>query len=246
MSDKISVVTVTYNCEGIIRETIESVLKQIYENLEYIIVDGASKDKTLDIANEYKSQISKIVSEPDKGIYDAMNKALKIASGDWIIFMNAGDVFYNPQVIADCFKDSHSDCAAVFGSWYRKRKSEMLLCDCNKPFYENSSKFKTMGFSHQSVFVKLDWAKRFPFDLSFKLCADYNMIYQIYQNGGKFYNTHLPICIFDATEGASQKYRVLQYKEHGRVLGIENTIYFKIRYAYFKFKQDVKRIIHRQ
>ena len=245
ISTKISVVTVSYNCKCIISSTIESVLKQSYPNIEYIIIDGQSTDGTLNVVASYSSKITKVISEPDKGIYDAMNKALKIASGDWIIFMNAGDVFCDNNVISKCFADKKSDYAVVFGSWYRKSKDTIVLRDCDKPFYENKSRFKSMGFSHQSVFVRTDWARKFPFDLSYKLCADYNMIYSIYQNGGMFYNTHIPICIFDATDGATQKHKLLQFKEHGRILGIDKTLYFKLKYLAFLFKLNIKKLIHR-
>ncbi len=99
MIPKISVVTVCYNAESAIENTILSVINQTYTSVEYIIVDGASKDSTMDIVNKYRDKISVIVSEPDKGIYDAMNKGIKLATGDWICFMNAGDSYVNENTI---------------------------------------------------------------------------------------------------------------------------------------------------
>lgn len=243
MKDKISIVTVTYNCEKLLRDTIDSVIEQTYENFEYVIVDGASNDNTLKIIGEYNKFIDVFISEPDHGIYDAMNKALGLVSGDWVIFMNAGDTFCNQNVLAECFSNDYKDTAVVFGSWYAKINGNIELRDCNKPFYENKSKIRSMGFSHQSVFVRTKWARSFPFDTSFKLCADYNMIYTIFSNGGKFYNTHLPICIYDGDNGLSQNNRILQYKEYGKVLGIENTTYFKLKYSFFILKQWIKKVI---
>lgn len=92
---KISVGTVCYNAANCIENLIRSVKKQTYSNIEFVVVDGVSNDGTLDILNKYKQDIDILVSEPDKGIYDAMNKLLKLATGDFLIFMGADDVFYN-------------------------------------------------------------------------------------------------------------------------------------------------------
>jgi glycosyltransferase involved in cell wall biosynthesis len=98
---KISIITVCYNGAETIRDTIESVLSQTYSDIEYIIVDGASKDQTIEIIAEYKDQISKIISEPDKGIYDAMNKGVRVATGDYVGILNSDDVFAGHHVIQD-------------------------------------------------------------------------------------------------------------------------------------------------
>lgn len=105
---KITVVTVCYNASGVIEQTMRSVLSQTYSNMEYVIVDGASKDNTLDIINkvsvEYPQANIVIKSEPDSGIYDAMNKGIGLATGDWINFMNAGDQFVSADTLANVFR----------------------------------------------------------------------------------------------------------------------------------------------
>ena len=100
---KISVVTVCYNAVETIEKTILSVINKTYQNIEYIIIDGASTDGTVDIINRYRDKIAYFVSEPDKGIYDAMNKGINAATGDWISFMNAGDTFYCNKTIHRLF-----------------------------------------------------------------------------------------------------------------------------------------------
>lgn len=107
---KISIITVCYNAENEIEKTMKSVLNQTYMDLEYIIVDGASTDSTLlkikSISKDYPTVIVKVYSEPDKGIYDAMNKGIKASSGEWLCMMNAGDVFTNENVLTEVFSNS--------------------------------------------------------------------------------------------------------------------------------------------
>ena len=95
---KISVVTVCYNAVDLIEETILSVINQTYRNVEYIIIDGASTDGTVDIINKYRDKIAYFVSEPDKGIYDAMNQAVGRIRGDHVLFLNCGDYLYQTYI----------------------------------------------------------------------------------------------------------------------------------------------------
>ena len=103
MSNKVSIITVCYNCYKDLEKTIKSVLSQTYANKEYLIIDGGSTDGTKQVLQEYNSKIDFIVCEPDNGIYDAMNKGIKMATGDWIICMNAGDVFTSENILSNIF-----------------------------------------------------------------------------------------------------------------------------------------------
>ena len=96
---KISVITVTYNAGEVLEDTIQSVISQTYHHVEYILVDGASRDHTMAIANRYRERIHKIISEPDKGLYDAMNKGISLATGDYLCFLNAGDSFHEDDTL---------------------------------------------------------------------------------------------------------------------------------------------------
>ena len=101
---KFSIITVTYNAAKVLEDTIQSIVTQTYKNLEYIIVDGGSTDETLDIIHKYQEHITTVISEPDQGLYDAMNKGLRKARGCYLVFLNAGDAFHEPdtlQKIAD-------------------------------------------------------------------------------------------------------------------------------------------------
>ena len=96
---KFSIITVTYNAEKVLEDTILSVISQTYHHVEYIIVDGGSEDKTLSIIDRYRSRIHTVVSEPDKGLYDAMNKGISLATGDYLCFLNAGDCFHEDNTL---------------------------------------------------------------------------------------------------------------------------------------------------
>ena len=96
---KFSIITVTYNAGKVLKDTIESVISQTYHSFEYLIIDGGSKDNTLHIVNQYKDRIHRIVSEPDQGLYDAMNKGIRLATGDYLCFLNAGDKLHGMDTL---------------------------------------------------------------------------------------------------------------------------------------------------
>ena len=105
---KISVVTVVYNSEALIENTVKSIINQSYSHIEYIVVDGGSTDGTIDILNRYKKNISTLISEPDHGIYDAMNKGIRLATGDFLVFINSGDKFSSHDILEKIFSSKES------------------------------------------------------------------------------------------------------------------------------------------
>jgi glycosyltransferase involved in cell wall biosynthesis len=129
--DKVTVVTVVYNDVYDIENTILSVINQTYKNIEYIIVDGNSNDGTLDIVHKYTKNIDILISEPDKGIYDAMNKAIDNATGEWIIFMNSGDGFANVDVLNEIFNNVQdlSQYDFFYSNAYIKKKYYNVLLE---------------------------------------------------------------------------------------------------------------------
>ena len=113
---KITVITICFNIGNELEQTIKSVIGQSYPNIEYIIIDGGSTDDTMAVLKRYKDNISLIVSEPDKGVYDAMNKGVRLATGDYVNFMNGGDRFSNSEVLTTLFSDlANLDYDVVFG-----------------------------------------------------------------------------------------------------------------------------------
>ena len=117
---KVTVVTVCFNCEDTIEKTIISVIRQTYSEIEYIIVDGASSDMTMEVINKYSiDERIIVISEPDNGLYEAMNKAVDKASGDYIVFMNSGDVFASYSAISDISKFLNGSNELVYGNVIR-------------------------------------------------------------------------------------------------------------------------------
>lgn len=242
--DKISIITVTYNCEKCIEGTIKSVLSQDYPNIEYIVIDGNSNDGTKVVINKYIDRIATYVSEPDKGIYDAMNKGLKLATGDWVFFLNAGDNFHSCDTLSSIPFEKNTkatEICGIIGNILLKRNGRTEEWH-NKSefFFENTKRLKPMGFSHQGVFTKTILAKEIGFDMSFKLCADYNMMYQLHNKGYKFAIIDTIISEILAGEGASISNLSLQFKEEARICNCENSIYFKLVYYWRIMRRTIK------
>lgn len=177
---KISIITATYNSGLTLRDTIRSVLSQSYPDIEYIIIDGGSKDNTLEIINEYKDKISKVISEPDKGIYDAMNKGIHMATGDIVGILNSDDFFTSTDVIENTAKAFESnDIDAVFGDIHFVKPDNL-----NRPVrHYSSSIFRPalfrFGFmpAHPSFYVKRTCYEKYGlYDLNYKIASDYDLL----------------------------------------------------------------------
>ncbi len=168
----ISVVTVVYNGKENLEQTIKSVLNQTYRNVEFIVIDGGSTDGTLDIIKKYTDQIDYWVSEPDSGIYDAMNKGASLCTGDYVAFLNADD-WYNADTIQSVVSAlAETDAAYIFGNVdiYDKGVFEFTLKERLKEY-----KIK-MPFGHPSLFVLKKYLLTNPFDTQYKVVADYNFV----------------------------------------------------------------------
>lgn len=189
---KITVVTVTFNAQRSLEQTINSVLEQKHENIEYVIVDGNSSDNTVDIIKKYEQDVDYWISEPDNGIYDAMNKAIDVATGEWIIFMNAGDGFCNAYTVSDVIGELSEEIDILAGSinYVTATKSEF-----KKP-YGADFRYDGMFCWHQAMFTKASLLKKYKFDSSFKLAGDYDFALKCYENGFKFKFIDLAVANF--------------------------------------------------
>lgn len=190
---KISIITACYNNEATIRDSLESVKNQDYTNIEHIIIDGGSSDNTVAIAQEYE-HVAKIVSEKDKGIYDALNKGLKAATGDVIGFLHSDDFFADDSVIskiAQGFADNpESEC--VYGDIVFINEEGKVIRYYSSASW-NPSKFRYGRMpAHTSFFAKREAYENEPFDLNFRIGGDFEQLIRILLVKKRPY-TYLPL-----------------------------------------------------
>lgn len=229
----ISIITVSYNAIDTIEETICSVINQTYPNIEYIIIDGGSTDGTVDIIKKYQNNIAYWVSESDKGIYDAMNKGIKQASGEWINFMNSGDIFYEKDIISKVCAGINSDTDVVYGdtllkySWGMIEKKASSLIDMEKH----------LPFSHQSCLIKLSLMKKYFYDLQYRICADYNFFYSLYKRKGCFQYIPLIFSVYEAEEGVSSVNVFGLLKEYATINGQIHTFRWQFFFLLFRIRK---------
>lgn len=209
-SPLISIITVSFNAVSSIENTILSVLDQKFHDYEYIIIDGGSKDGTIDIIKKYQNQISFWISEPDKGIYDAMNKALLYANGTYIYYLNSGDLVYENTFnnVFENVKDS-LNFDIIYGDIINSGTKKIV-----KVLPLNSIKYG-MVFCHQAVLVKKSAQEMINFDLRYKIAADFNLFLKLYLLNKKFMYCNLCFGEYDNT-------------------GVSNTFFFKTIFEYLK------------
>lgn len=235
----ISIVTVVYNGEKYLEETILSVINQTYSNVEYIIIDGGSTDGTLDIIKKYEDKIDYWVSERDKGIYDAMNKGIDVATGEWINFMNAGDGFYAEHTLSEfnIIKKNgnaniiYGDVEVLYNRFTKIQKAHKL-----------DNIFLGMRFSHQSTFYKKSYIKKNKYNLDYKLSADYESILKAYIldfKGFLYINKVISKVLF---EGTTSQNKIKSTKERIRIIKSLNkwNIVLSCKYGYVFFKDFIK------
>jgi len=225
---KISIITSVYNNNETIEDAIKSVLYQSYENIEYVVVDGGSSDGTLDIIEKYKDQIDVLVSEPDKGIYDGLNKGLDLATGDVVAFLHSDDLYSDENTIehvASVFEKEDVD--GVYGDLIYTPKedtSKVLRYWKSKDFHPDLLKQGWMP-AHPTFFLKKEIYNKYgKFDLSFKIAGDYDFMLRVLSAGIKV--KYLPEVIYKMRVGGesnkSLKNIILKSKEDLRVLKRNN------------------------
>lgn len=209
---RLSIVTVCRNCADALRTTIESVARQDYPDIEYVVIDGASTDETADIVRT-NPDIDIRLSEPDRGIYDAMNKGTRLATGEWILFMNAGDRFAAPDTASRLMQGIAEGDDVVYGSVIKLASDGTLV---TYPAAEPRNSHR-MIFCHQSVMCRREMLLKYPFDIRHRLSADFKFFKTLMRAGAQFHRTDIPVAIFD-TGGVSNTRRSAGLADNMRVI----------------------------
>ena len=255
-----SVVTITYNAAAVLRPTLDSVMMQDYPNVEHLIIDGASTDETLAIAKAYQKQsdeaenghVVKIQSEPDKGLYDAMNKGLRLATGDYIVFMNAGDRFpeadtLDKVMLAAVVGDGEERPAVLFGNTdiiddkgnflYHRRLSPPERLTWRSFRYG-------MVVCHQAFYARIDIARSLPYDTTFRYSADVDWCIRVMKEGERrhllLHNIHAVVANY-MEEGQTTIHHKDSLKERFEVMrrhyGLLTTV---LLHAWFAVRKLLK------
>ena len=240
---KLSVITIVYNNVRDIERTLLSVINQSYSNLEYIVIDGGSSDGTLEILNKYEKSISTLVSEKDKGIYDAMNKGLALATGDYVLFMNSGDEIYAPDTVEKVFS-TQPDADIYYGEteMYDEDWKSLGQRRHTSPKHFTWKDFKHgMSISHQAIYIRRAITE--PYNTSYKLSSDIDWILRAAKKAKKVVNTNMYVAKYlvggmskkNHRKSLIERFRILS-KHYGLIPNIINHAVIAAKLAAYYYK----------
>lgn len=235
---KFSIITVTYNAAAVIEDTLQSVITQTYKNIEYIIVDGASTDRTMEIIGRYRKHIHTVVSEPDRGLYDAMNKGIRLATGDYVCFLNAGDELHEDdtlQLIVHSLTGLTGLPDVIYGRTAIVDEEGHFLRMRRLEPPENltwHSFRQGMLVCHQAFFARRDHAV--PYDLRYRFSADFDWCIRVMKQSQTLHNTRLTLIDY-LNEGMTTRNHRASLAERFRIMcrhyGYVQTALLHLKFA---------------
>ena len=240
MKPKFSIITITYNAASVIKPTLDSVIAQTYTNYEYILVDGGSKDDTVAIAKASGIQFAHIISERDKGIYDAMNKGIALATGDYLCFLNAGDAFHAPgtlQAVVDAIAGEKELPDVLYGETAEvdDNRNFVRMRRLQAPKELNWRSFKAgMLVCHQAFYARREIAPMY--DLKYRLSADVDWCIKVMKRAKKMVNVNATVVDY-LQNGISLQYHRkslmerfdIMSKHYGLLPTIARHVWFVVR-----------------
>lgn len=252
---RFSIITITWNAAHCVQRTLDSVASQTYQQLEHLIIDGVSTDATLQMVEAYRQQCHYPVivnSEPDSGIYDAMNKGLKRATGDYIIFMNAGDCFHTPDTLQRVVEqlDEKALPAVIYGDTdvvdeQGKYLGKRHLSAPEKLSWRSFR--KGMLVCHQAFYARTDIAQAEPYNIRYKLSGDVDWCIRVMkkaeEKGLALHNTHMVLVNY-LKEGLSTRYHRASLKERFHVMSHHYGLFTTICWhCWFILRAIIRKIV---
>ena len=243
---KVSIITVTYNAAAELRKTLENISRSNYPCFEVIVIDGASSDGTGEVINEFSETIDQWVSEPDKGIYDAMNKGLRYASGEYVWFINAGDKIHRPESITRIFDDNPQEADIYYGETLIRSESGDVLGLRKKKLPENltwRSFRRGMVVCHQSILVRREIVPEY--NPAYRYAADVEWVLLSLQRARTIVNTHTILSEF-VLGGVSTRHRKASLRERYAIMkkyfGIFVTSLAHLGFVFDAFKPPFRKV----
>ncbi len=232
---KLSIITICYN-EPYLEKTCESIVNQTWQDFEWIVIDGGSNEQTQKVFDKYKYRINKFVSEPDEGIYNAMNKGLKFVTGEYIHFLNAGDYYFNNDVLLEVFEKHFVDSDIIHGNLYisyNYPRDDRFCITSNTQnitpeFFKKNMIFQPASFINSKMFFENEG---FKFNEQYKIVSDLEMWLEFAKRGARFLHIPITVSIFNS-EGISEnpKYREIHIQERNLLFNKYKLNDNKIKY----------------
>lgn len=213
----LSIITVCYNARNALQSTMENVLLQTWTHFEYLVVDGGSSDDTQALLEQSAVQFAQAqipfqyISEPDKGIYDAMNKGTRMSKGTWLLFLNAGDLLASPCTLEQIFSEPSSG-SVIYGDTLCTYQGNRKLY----PALPLERIVQEMAFCHQSAFIRRSLLLEQPYDMSYKICADHHFFLSMYLKKEVFDHRPVPVSVYEIS-GYSDKNKLKAHREQHRM-----------------------------
>lgn len=230
-----SIITINYNNKNGLEKTIKSVVEQTCKDYEYIIIDGGSTDGSKELIEENQQHFNYWVSEPDKGIYNAMNKGIKVATGDYCIFLNAGDTFYNQYVVSNFF-ETHPTADIITGIEIGYLKGKKCITkyppvQINTLFFVRDTSF----LAHQSTFIKRELLIKQPYNEDYKLMGDTIFFFEQFRNGSSYQSLDFEVANFDMDGASTHQQNILMEEKRKYFTSVFSApIYEELRfYAHY-------------
>lgn len=236
---QLTVISVCLNCENMVEKTIQSLLSQTYQEYEYIVIDGKSTDNTLKIVQSYESQFSniKIISEPDKGIYDAMNKGAFMAKGKYVYYLNMGDCLCDKYVLGNVVSEFKDEKQIYYG--------DVLfgggVTSNHPPKLSHWFFMREKMICHQAIFAKKELLQDQPFDLNFPCCADRDWLIKQFKARVTYKKINVKVANYDET-GVSSNYKIFE-KDSLAVAEKHYTVWINI---FIKGKRNIGKLFRKK